>query len=103
MGQPRVLNKAPPTFQGPLWVGQPKEGCSLGEVPLEPLIRAGSFTDLWGRVGGQPRGGCEEAQAYTSLGLPREEKCFGITRLRGDRAKALSPGQAQGQKPQQQF
>lgn len=46
MGQLRVLGKAPPTFQGPLWVGQPGEGGSLREVPLEPLLHAGSFADL---------------------------------------------------------
>ena len=47
-GRPRVLGKTPPTFQGPLWVGQPGEGGSLREVPLEPLVRTGSFADLWG-------------------------------------------------------
>lgn len=55
MGQPRVLDEAPRTFQSPLWVGQPREGRSLGKVPLEPLVRAGSFTDLWGGVGRWPR------------------------------------------------
>ena len=48
LGRPRALGKAPPTFQGPLWVGQPGEGGSLGEVPLDPLVGAGSFVDLWG-------------------------------------------------------
>lgn len=42
-----MLGKAPPTFQGPLWVGQPGEGGSLGEVPPEPLVCTGSFADLW--------------------------------------------------------
>lgn len=48
LGQPRAPGKAPPTFQGPLWVGQPGEGGSLGEAPPDPLLRVGSFVDLWG-------------------------------------------------------
>lgn len=47
LGQPRAPGKAPPTFQGPLWVGQPGEGGSLGEAPPDPLLRVGSFVDLW--------------------------------------------------------
>lgn len=68
LGQPRVLGKAPPTFQGPLWVGQPGEGSSLGEVPLEPLICAGSFADLW--EGGQVAE--LGVQGKPSLGLGEE-------------------------------
>lgn len=63
-----MLGKAPPTFQGPLWVGQPGEGGSLGEVPLEPLICTGSFADLWEGERLLSWGAVREAQAWIGLG-----------------------------------
>ena len=67
LGRPRALGKAPPTFQGPLWVGQPGEGGSLGEVPLDPLVGAGSCVDLWG-WGRAAEPGSRDSQACTGLG-----------------------------------
>lgn len=64
-----MLGKAPHTFQGPLRVGQPAEDGSLREVPLEPLICAGSFANLW--EGGQVAelGVRGKPQACRDLGL----------------------------------
>jgi hypothetical protein len=61
--------KVPLTFQGPLRIGQPGEGGSLREVPLEPLLFTGSFANLWGEVGGMAELGVVGREAQTSVGL----------------------------------